>query len=1509
MPLKGGAADKFGNRYEGRWTIDQMLRIVAERARSIWLEPVGDEGDGVEFRLTNADGVYEYHQVKRQRSKGVWTLTALDRERILPRFAQKLERSEDARCVFVSMESAQELRELAERARSAHDALVFSDEFVKDQENKRRLDTLLGIWRCPVDIAYGWLRRIEVRGIDEISLRERIEDRAGWLFVADEQTVTARLAQLALDLPHHELDAIAIVNALSASGIRRRQWNEEPHLMPRMQALTDSYARRVLERSILGKSIPRPCATQVLDRLSEPSVERAVVLTGGAGAGKSGVLAQVLEQARARGWAVLALRMDRPYAAKSARQLGQELDLPGSPVRVLAGVFSERQCLLLLDQLDAVSLVSGRQPDLFTCVDEMLRQADMEEIRGRVRVVMSCRTFDLDNDSRLRRLTMGVNPRVARMAINGLPRDTVDKCLRDCGLSDETLTDGQYEFLSTPLHLQLVTELVNTHGILELDTLESLYGRYWRCKQDAVNRRLSGPERWSDIIDRVVECMTENQALSVREEHVRDDFPKEVDALVSEGVFVQELSPRGSTRIAFLHETFFDYAFARRFVGRGMRLPAFLRAGEQRLFVRAPTRQVLTYGRHSDGRDYRIYLEDLREILTGDNIRFHVVEAVLNWLRQLDDPTMNEWNIVRDCLAHEDRTRAWHAWRAICARPWFELLDRCGFIAEQLSCGDPDREEYMTWYLTQMVTSCPKRVCDFALDFAEREDPWPEHACGILRWAELETHHGFVALYRQLLKRGALPPNRNPLDSSNSSSESILFSHALDEKQPAWALELFDAWLEYWSKHVEVTDGVDPFGQSEAWRATRGYIERLAAYDPEAFVSRILPRVLDLVSRCARRDRPAPYPDSVWSSWLHGDCFDLQCELRTGLDGALRTLSRERPEVFQEHANTLHAHLLFQTSGMLLARAYTANGETFADPAAAFLLSNRAWLELGWLSRNDSSNWISRELLAAITPHCSETNYLALENYVLAHEPEREWGGARYVGRAQHALLPGFHKDRRTETLRRRLGELQRKFGEAAKPPQPIRATLVGPPVQANWSALDDQNWLNLLAKYRSKELTTRDGSLTGGAVQLSRVLHDEVKRAPERFARLILKFPDDTNPYCFDAVLRGIADAPSMNPALRWDAFRRCHKVDERPCGRSMAEVLSKQADADVPDDILDIAVWYATESPDPDPGRGLEETTEHDRLENVGLNSIRGSMVQAFAILLGQRPEVLDRLRPHLQTMVRDPSLAVRTMVARALMLVLNRDRDLAVERFIELCQTDNDILLQSDTVAGFMHYACYSHLSTLLPIIDRMLASHDDRVTSQGARLVVRFALRDWDPLGAHVNQCLGGTVSMRLAAAEVAAANLTQAVHRDRCEFLLTRLFDDRDEEVRRSAAFCFRYLEGTQVLTGYRSLIRHFLDSRSFPGMAQHLFFAMNKCDDEILDLVCEVFERAIAWLRDTSARGESPVNPFDYHSDLLLLRPYKSPSIELQTRALALIDDMLFHRLAYHLPRELDEVR
>jgi hypothetical protein len=42
----GGRADKFGNRYESRWVVNQLLRLIKEEIASVTLEAVGKEEEG-----------------------------------------------------------------------------------------------------------------------------------------------------------------------------------------------------------------------------------------------------------------------------------------------------------------------------------------------------------------------------------------------------------------------------------------------------------------------------------------------------------------------------------------------------------------------------------------------------------------------------------------------------------------------------------------------------------------------------------------------------------------------------------------------------------------------------------------------------------------------------------------------------------------------------------------------------------------------------------------------------------------------------------------------------------------------------------------------------------------------------------------------------------------------------------------------------------------------------------------------------------------------------------------------------------------------------------------------------------------------------------------------------------------------------------------------------------------------------------------------------------------------
>lgn len=54
-PRPGGEADKFGNLYEGAWTVRHVLYVLMGKADSITVEDVGDLAEGSEFTYRHGE--------------------------------------------------------------------------------------------------------------------------------------------------------------------------------------------------------------------------------------------------------------------------------------------------------------------------------------------------------------------------------------------------------------------------------------------------------------------------------------------------------------------------------------------------------------------------------------------------------------------------------------------------------------------------------------------------------------------------------------------------------------------------------------------------------------------------------------------------------------------------------------------------------------------------------------------------------------------------------------------------------------------------------------------------------------------------------------------------------------------------------------------------------------------------------------------------------------------------------------------------------------------------------------------------------------------------------------------------------------------------------------------------------------------------------------------------------------------------------------------------------------
>ena len=398
-----------------------------------------------------------------------------------------------------------------------------------------------------------------------------------------------------------------------------------------------------------------------------------------------------------------------------------------------------------------------------------------------------------------------------------------------------------------------------------------------------------------------------------------------------------------------------------------------------------------------------------------------------------------------------------------------------------------------------------------------------------------------------------------------------------------------------------------------------------------------------------------------------------------------------------------------------------------------------------------------------------------------------------------------------------RFKELERKFGEPDGEPQGVTGGRVESPIENSAAEkMTDDQWLRAIVKYRSEERVhfSADG-VTGGAWQLAQVLERRVSEDPERFARLSLRFTEDTNPVYLERTLAGLKGAVAASK-LKLQVCRKAFGESRGHCGKSIADVLGSIEDT-LPDDTMEMLHWLATCHDDPAkelwqvdaPGGGKYYNGE---IDTVGINSTRGRAAIAVWDLILRDAAYVERFRPTLDRLVRDPSASVLSCVAGTLRAVAYRDSALGMLLFRRM-NLPEDRLLATRHVYGFIRDRLRDSFAELLPIVERMLRSSEPEVCEAGARLVSLALLMDQSAADL-VDGALRGGAHHRLGVAQVASAYIAILECRRWSEATLAVLFNDEDAAVRGEAASCFRHLND-EVLNSYGDLLAAFCDSNAF----------------------------------------------------------------------------------------------
>jgi hypothetical protein len=1552
MPLPGGPTDKLGNRYELWWTVSQLVMMLHGKAESIRIEDPGVMK--AEFVIVSL-GRRELHQAKRSHQDGKWSLASLAAPDVQLLQGMLAELSgNDARFVFVSGSDARELAELADRAREAATLEEFELRFIDGKGQRANFDKLRKYWKnADTATAYEILRRIEVRTIDERSLEEKVRWGLRALFLADADAVCAELRRFAEDSIHQTITREALIAFLGQRGFRLRRLANPDNASALISEVTEQYLNITRRKLIRQSLIPRAETQKLLERLNGDTSGSASVLAGKAGAGKTGCILELVEALRARivPIVVLAFRLDRLKPVSTTTELGQQLGFEESPALVLAAAAAGREAVLVVDQLDAVSTASGRSLDFLDAVEGLLAEARGLRDRVKLHVVVVCRSFDWDNDHRLRRLLSGKH---AKVEVAEFSSEEVKTVLSAEGFRGDLFQQRQLELLGLPQNLSLFLDAgFDSTKAPQFNTAKELFDRYWEEKRRTVAERATPlPEQWTDVIQILCEEMTLTQELSVPREKL-DRFAGDYLAqMSSEGVLTFD-----GQRYGFGHESFFDYCFARAFVAREQPLTQFLVLSEQHLFRRAQVRQVLAYLRDADRQRY---CRELGVLLTDSRIRPHLKDLALALAINVPDPGDDEWRVLEPWLKsalnslesgqkNEDKFASLVWQHFFTSASWFHIADRKGRIAGWLASGSESLANQGVHYLRFHQRHSGDRVAELLEPYAGRGGRWPQRLRYVMEWANHADSRRIFELFLRLIDDGTLDDARGPI-AVNSTFWSML--HGLAKTRPEWVPEVIARWLRRrfaLIRQQEIAEGGKPnwrdlFNNDEF---APKYFHEAASKAPAVFVENVLPVVLEITDAAIYNGKGTPpIPDAVWPIILISEHETINEACRSSLVAALEALARIDPTRLGDVVAQLRERNSY-ISNYLLLNLFTAGAEHFGEEAAA-LLCDQPWRF--YCGFSDSPYWVAMRLIKAVTPICSPENRANLEAVILGYSPdyERTPEGRKLVGRACFALLSAIPREHRSDGAQERYEVLERKFGTPYGPPRGIHVYSVGSPIEKRAAEkMTDDQWLRAIAKYRSEERPHRwDNLEKGGAWELAVMLREFVQNEPERFALLCLQFPDGTNPVYIERTLEGLKGT-SVPAELKLAVCRKAYSENHEECGKAVADLIGS-IEEPIPDDAVQILEWLATEHPDPDKELWNEESTAGkpyyggDILTH-GINTTRGRAAEAIRDIILRDDANVARFRIALKSLVSDKSISVRSCAASILLAIAQIDWRLSLEHFRKLTEPQNRNLalflhlreklgwfgwpfslilrsfdkrlgkrLRNDDRLLITHYVerlisrgLRQQFPHLRHYVERMLRSNEPKVSEGGARLGSLAALYHEEAADL-VKEAMSGTRSQRLGVAQVASANIAVAECRVWCQNHLLALFNDDDPEVRRESASCFRHLK-SEPLETYEKLISAFCDSKAYQEDSSSIFHALEDSVHRLPGITCVVCEKFLARFGDEAKDIRTHRAADIYIVVKMIFRTYhQHQRDEWAPRCLDLIDRMCLEGI-HDNRRELDE--
>lgn len=833
-----------------------------------------------------------------------------------------------------------------------------------------------------------------------------------------------------------------------------------------------------------GEELSRPELQTLLEKI-ESTESSATVVLGERGSGKSALFAALDLKLRSNGNAVLSIKADMlGTEVRDEVAFDQALHLPLGFAASVQLVATQRPVVVIVDQLDALADVLDRRTERLNVVLNAIHA--VSAVRN-VHIIVSSRPFEYQHDPRLRAMA------TEQLDLELPPWPEVAPILEKNGYPPDLIAEPVRQLLRNPWTLNEFLRLRPAE--VSFLSMFALLEEVWVATVEASD----APLGTSELVNALVTTMRNDEVLWVpRVIAGPHEAPRQY--LLKRGIIQLDDS---QLRVAFRHQSFFEFALARRFAAGGESFTRYVLDGSQSLFVRPVVVAGLAYIRGTVSSRYEKELETLWEAPP----RAHLRALILDFIAGQSSPLPTEVAIITRMLA-DDRSGA-RALAAIASNEaWFPILRPTAAFVGWLR-RPPAEAIHATRVIARRAASAP----DDVLELLEREwlnqpaydhlsfsvlyniASWSERALDfILRIVQRSEQSGVYDLAQQMIENTphfAARLLRVELDRRLS----VILESGSDGYEQKHAIELL----------LEEEEHTDVFGD-------------LAETSPVAFVTSLLPWVVRTLETASdERDRYQQYR----RTWIGLNPVGMKpvASLLAAAIGALESIANDPDAALA----TISPYFESESMGVhaLLARVLTHVAAARPTAVMEYLLRDTRRLAIGNWGR---SHQYSKLIIEAVLPHAQTGDVRSLEAAVLAYDyfiaPDEDLTAEQLSRKApwnrEHRLflLQSIAGDYLSEEGLQRKHELEAEFPGLD---ETIFGQIRGGVVEAPYdlAALESRSDNEIVAIF--DELTDDTGwdhprrwegdRLIGGSIQQSRVFGELAERNPERVFQLVRKF------------------------------------------------------------------------------------------------------------------------------------------------------------------------------------------------------------------------------------------------------------------------------------------------------------------------------------------------------------------------------------------------------------------